>query len=331
MEAHHNASAVSELSAPLEARDLVRFYRKAKRPAVGGVDLTVSAGEIVTLLGPNGAGKTTTVKMCSGLLTPTSGTVRVNGVDPYGRSRNASADIGLVLGGDGGFYNRATVEANMMYFADLAAVPSPQRKDRTGEVLDAVGLRDRAGSKVRELSRGMRQRLHIARGMLARPRLLLFDEPTNGLDPENALVVRRLVRELTREGVGVLLTTHYLAEAEALSDRLVVLREGNVRAQGHLTDLSRASGLELVTTFSLPPSSTLGEALPKLADGAGVDVQTFHGRDHVQLEWTDRDSALRFRADLQRTGQLPRDFVERAPSLEECYLALVRDDTGQAA
>ncbi|GAB2454647.1 ABC transporter ATP-binding protein [Xylanimonas ulmi] len=314
---------------PLVASGLVRRYRRSDALAVSGVDLTIEAGEIVTLLGPNGAGKTTTVKMCSGLLMPTAGSVRVSGRDPYRRSARAMADIGLVLGGDGGFYKRATATANLLYFADLAGVPARERHDRAREVLADVGLTDRAGSKVNELSRGMVQRLHIARGLLARPRLLLLDEPTNGLDPEHAQMVRRLVRSLSRRGVGILLTTHYLTEAEELSDRLIVLRAGRVRAEGHVADLARAGGLSHVTTFALPPGDPLAATAAQRAGvDAVVDVQTFHGKDHVRLQWRTVAPSPESLATLEEARARALDYTERPPTLEENYLALVAEQPG---
>jgi len=292
------------------------------------VDLTIAAGEILTVLGPNGAGKTTTVKMCSGLLKPTSGTVLVDGRDPYRRGGGATS-IGLVLGGDGGFYGRTTLLNNLLYFADLAGVASRNRRTRVAEALEAVGLADRAHSKVSELSKGMRQRLHIARGLLGRPRLLLLDEPTNGLDPESSLAVRRLVRDLARDGVGILLTTHHLAEAEVLADRIVVMQAGRIQAQGHLEDIAAAGGVQRVTTFSTAPNTDLLQHLRAFTSPAAVDVQALHGREHVHLQWGDTAAADRFRDALAGAGGLPGDFAERVPSLEECYLALVRSGSAE--
>ncbi len=315
----------------LVAADLVRRYRGAGSPAVDGVDLSIAAGEVLAVLGPNGAGKTTTVKMCSGLLMPTSGAVSVGGRDLYAHARGDRPSIGLVLGGDSGFYGRATVRNNLLYFADLAAVPSRERETRVAEALEAVGLGEKAESKAGELSKGMRQRLHIARGLLGRPQLLLLDEPTNGLDPENSLIVRHLVRDLAATGVAILLTTHQLAEAEALADRIIVMRSGQIQAQGHLEEIKQASGVHRVTTFSASPGSHSPDALTASAPGATVDVQSFHGRDHIHLQWNDPAAAERFRRTLEAAGALPQDFLERAPTLEECYLALVRAESQAAA
>lgn len=315
----------------VEAVDLVRRYNHSNLLAVDGVSLSIDAGEIVTVLGPNGAGKTTTVKMCAGLLMPSSGAVSVGGRDLYAHARGDRPSIGLVLGGDSGFYGRATVRNNLLYFADLAAVPSRERQTRVAEALEAVGLDDKAESKAGELSKGMRQRLHIARGLLGRPQLLLLDEPTNGLDPENSLIVRHLVRNLAATGVAILLTTHQLAEAEALADRIIVMRSGRIQAQGPLTGIKQASGVHRVTTFSANPGSHSPDALTASAPEATVDVQSFHGRDHIHLQWNDPAAAERFRRTLEVSGALPQDFLERAPTLEECYLALIRTESQAVA
>lgn len=321
------ATGGTAASLVLAASGLTRRYSGSSVAAVDGVDLTIESGEVVAVLGPNGAGKTTMVKMCSGLLAPSSGTVLVDGHDPYARLRGPKPAIGLVLGGDSGFYGRTSLVNNLRYFADLAGVPSRERRSRVVEALEAVGLDDRAESKVNVLSKGMRQRLHIARGLLGHPRLLLLDEPTNGLDPESSHVVRRLVRDLAGSGTGILLTTHHLAEAEALADRIVVMRAGRIQAQGHMTDITTASGVHRVTTFSIDPARGIpGFNLAAAANDATIDVQSFHGRDHVHLQWNDPAAAERFRRLLDAATGLPRDFAERAPTLEECYLALVRSE-----
>lgn len=162
--------------------------------AVRDVSLNVSAGEVVTLLGPNGAGKTTLMRMIATLLTPSEGTIRVSGHNVVTHSREARRNLSLVLGGDRGFYLRASAAENLVYFASLAGVPLRQRRSRVHNILSDLGLAAKAHEKVETFSRGMRQRLHIARSLLTDPPLLLLDEPTIGLDPESAHALRRLIK-----------------------------------------------------------------------------------------------------------------------------------------
>lgn len=231
----------------LLARSLRReFKRKGQAQlflAVDGVDVTLRKGEIFCLLGPNGAGKTTTIKMLAALLTPTSGSIQIDGIDAVAQPRQARQKIGLVLGGDRGFYSRASAQDNLLFFADVLGLPRRSRKQRVQEVLEAVSLGDRAKDPVHSYSRGMYQRLHIARGLLAAPPLLLLDEPTNGLDPEIALELRALVKNLAQEGTSILLTTHYMPEAQQLADRLALMLKGKIQVEGNLEQVVEQAGL----------------------------------------------------------------------------------------
>lgn len=310
-------------SSVLTAHQLVRRFAGKAEPAVDGVSFEVGAGEIVTLLGPNGAGKTTTVSMCSGLLEPTAGTVSIGGKDVYRRRSLGAPGVGLVLGGEKGFYGRATVWDNLLFFADLARVPWRDRIPRVEEVLELVELSDRASSTFQELSRGMKQRLHIARGLLGKPSVLLLDEPTMGLDPRTALNIRALVRTVSSAGCGVLLTTHHLVEAEELSDRVLVLRRGRVLVDGSVDHVRTASGIGAVTSFSAGPGDrSWRDALDDVGSAPrAIDERLFHERRHVAVQWSRRRDAEAFANSIAST-----DLILRHPSLEECYLELVGTD-----
>lgn len=310
----------------LEAQGLRReFGSRPANVAVHDVDLTIAAGRVVCLLGPNGAGKTTTVKMCSTLLKPTSGTVIIDGVDAVASPRAARRHLGLVLGGEQGFYGRASARRNLLFFADVMGVRASDRRQRVERALEAVRLQDRADDRVQAYSRGMKQRLHIARGLLTEPRLLLLDEPTNGLDPEIANDIRRLVASLAEDGTGVLLTTHHLAEAEQLADEVVVLTGGAVAIRGSVRDIARHAGIGSVSTFSY-----LGTAEPLLdrirehpaAARVGSDVRD--GRSYVRVAWaTTGGTDLVSELGATYLAEPIDDLVSRPASLEEAYLALV--------
>ncbi len=293
------------------------------RVAVDDVSVRIEPGQIVCVLGPNGAGKTTTVRMCATLLTPTAGTVRVDGVDAVANPRAARRRTGLVLGGDAGFYTRATARKNLLFFADVAGVSTAERHARVASALEAVALADRADEPVRTYSRGMRQRLHIARALLGRPRLLLLDEPTSGLDPQVAAETRTLVRSLADAGAGILLTSHHMAEVEQLADHVQVIADGREIARGSVPEIATASGAAWVTTFTTEHAPA--ELQDSLAGLAGpLDVSDDAGRWLVRVTWRDAphedlvESWFRSAA-----GRVPVDLVTRPATLEESYLALV--------
>src|SRR5919108_5072758 len=200
--------------AVIEARDLRRTYRTTtgtfrrrtlEVEAVRGISFEIEKGELFGLLGPNGAGKTTTIKMLVTLLIPTSGTARVLGHDVVRDARTVRRKIGYVFGGDRGAYERLSGLDNLRYFSELYGVPAKVQKRRIPELLELVGLTGRERERVETYSRGMRQRLHIARGLLHDPEVVFLDEPTIGLDPVGARELRSTIASLTDAGKTILL------------------------------------------------------------------------------------------------------------------------------
>ena len=205
----------------VETKDLVKVFERGRRTiwqrarrepdrrerfrAVDGIDLTVQSGEIFGLLGPNGAGKTTTMKMLATLLIPTSGSIRVLGIDPLARPREVRARLGAMLSGERSLYWKLTARENLEYFAALYHVPPAETRPRIDRALVAVKLADRADDYVERYSTGMRQRLALARALLPDPPLVILDEPTVGLDPQASRDLRDRVRELRAQGRTVLL------------------------------------------------------------------------------------------------------------------------------
>lgn len=212
--------------------------------ALDDVSFDIKEGEIVALLGPNGAGKTTIVSIIGGYLLPTSGQVIINGEDVIKtRSRD---NIGVSFGGDLGFYGRATAKQNMSFFADLAKIPHRKQKAEIKRVLDIVNLKDDMNKKVQFFSKGMKQRMHIARALLGNPQLLLLDEPTDGLDVEIATNIRNVVKNLAQSGISILLTSHMMSEVEALSDQIVLLGAGKIHAKGTVEDIVEMSKVKRI-------------------------------------------------------------------------------------
>jgi len=224
----------------LEAHHLQKTYRQGGKEvrAVVDVSLTMAAGEILAFLGPNGAGKTTTIKMIAGLIQPDAGTVCILGRDPH-TDPGALAQVGAVLEGNRNLYWRMTPLQNLEYFGVLRGLPPRTARQRGLELLETFGLWEKRDVAVQTLSRGMQQKVAIAVALLHHPALLLLDEPTLGLDVEAAQAVKSLIRQIAASGRAILLTTHQLDIAEALSDQVAVIRQGVIVAQAPTREFIR--------------------------------------------------------------------------------------------
>lgn len=230
----------------LHVENISKIYgKKDKFAAVNNVSFDINPGEIVSLIGPNGAGKTTIVSMIGGYIEKTSGKILVNG-----KLKNYKNDIGVSFGGDLGFYGNVSAYDNLNFYADLANVPYKERKKEVHRVLEIVSLGDVKNKKVKYFSKGMNQRLHIAKSLLNSPSLLLLDEPTNGLDVEVAKEIRDTIKKLTiEENVSILLTSHIMGEIETLSDRIILIGGGNIKFEGSLMDIISYAGLPAGTSL----------------------------------------------------------------------------------
>jgi ABC-2 type transport system ATP-binding protein len=198
--------------------------------AVDGVNLKIERGEIFGLLGPNGAGKSTTIRMLCTLLEPTSGMARVNGYDVVKQANDVRRSLGTLLAGERSIYWKLSGRENLEYFAALNHIPPTVAKKRVAELIERMEIKERANELVEKYSTGMRQRIAIAKALLARPPILLLDEPTLGLDPQAARNLRDLILDLQKEGHTILLTTHYMEEADLLSDRIGIIDTGKIIA-----------------------------------------------------------------------------------------------------
>lgn len=207
--------------------------------AVDGMTFHVEPGEVFGLLGPNGAGKTTTVRLLNGILPPSGGSARVFGLDPASDGQRVRQKTG-VLTETPALYERLSAYENLAFFATLRGIPDAKLKGRVLEILTFFGLQDRANDKVETYSKGMKQRLALARALIHEPPLLFLDEPTSGLDPEAAQHVNGLIADLGRQnGQTILLATHNLLEAQRLCDRVAVMNKGRILAMGSLKELAR--------------------------------------------------------------------------------------------
>ena len=320
----------------VEALDLHRTYRTTtgtirrrslEVEAVRGVSFAIEEGELFGLLGPNGAGKTTTIKMLITLLIPTSGQAKVLGRDVVEDATWVRERIGYVFGGDRGLYERLSAWDNLRYFAELYGVDPARQKARIGELFELVGLTGREKERVEGYSRGMRQRLHIARGLLHDPPVIFLDEPTIGVDPVGARELRATIGTLKAAGKTVLLTTHYMFEADALCDRIAVVAKGQVVAAGTPRDLKDQVSEGIVVEIEVYGiDAPAVEGLRRLPGVRSVAVEE---RDQAQVLVVQGDVGREPTHDVLAAldGVSLGRVTTREPTLEDAYVALVTDPT----
>jgi ABC-2 type transport system ATP-binding protein len=316
----------------IELRDVRRLFRTTTGTlrrhtkeivALDGLSLDVDEGELFGVLGPNGAGKTTTIKVLTTLLIPTSGTATVMGLDVVRDAKEVRRRIGFVFGGERGLYYRLSGRDNLRYFAELYGVPPREIRSRVEELLDLVDLRPRGDERVEGYSRGMKQRLHLARTLLHRPRVLFLDEPTIGLDPIGARELRRIVRQLHEDGATIVLTTHYLFEADELCDRIAVIDKGRAVALGTPADLkSNVSDLSVVEleVFGIDAETVDRLRALEFVDSIVVEQRELRQVLRVQTRIAERAVAPLIAA--VAAGQVGRVAVREA-TLEDAYVRLV--------
>ncbi|MEU3981392.1 ABC transporter ATP-binding protein [Streptomyces sp. NPDC026672] len=303
----------------IEVTDLRRVYGGGFE-AVRGISFSVARGEVFALLGTNGAGKTSTVELLEGLAPPTAGRVRVLGHDPHRERAAVRPRTGVMLQ-EGGFPSELTVAETVRMWAGCTTGARP-----TDEALALVGLADRAGVRVKQLSGGERRRLDLALALLGEPEVLFLDEPTTGLDAEGRRDTWDLVRALRDGGTTVLLTTHYLEEAEGLADRLAILHRGRVATAGTPEEVTAERPARI--SFDLPAGYFLGD-LPPLAE-LGVSGHELAGR-RVRLSTREpQRTATRLLVWAERAGVELRGLDVRSASLEEAFLGIAREQEAAA-
>jgi ABC-2 type transport system ATP-binding protein len=325
--------AMSREKLAIEVRDLTReyvtrsFFGKASRltEALAGVTFDVKKGELFGLIGPNGAGKTTTIKILTTLLTPTSGQAFVLGLNVNKQIYEIRKRIGIVFGGERGLYNRVTAVENMKYFSDLYGVDPNISRKRIPELIRLVGLEGRENDKVEKYSRGMKQRLHIAKSLVNDPELIFLDEPTIGLDPAGARDIREMIREMEKWGKTILLTTHYMFEADELCRRIAVISKGKIVA------LDSPSGLKrLVKDISVVELQTYGatqnfvEKLKSINGVIRVVADLESERQFIKIQ-TPIAADVLTEVTQASEGVKVIDKSIKEPTLEDAYLRLVEE------
>jgi lipooligosaccharide transport system ATP-binding protein len=301
------------MSGPLiSARNLVKRF--GSFVAVDGIDVEVHPGESFGFLGPNGAGKSSTMRMIGCVSPVTEGDLRIFGLDPARDGKQIRARMGVVPQQDQ-LDEQLTVEDNLMIYGRYFDLPRSVCRERSKELLDFVQLGDRAKSKIEPLSGGMKRRVTIARSLINEPELLLLDEPTTGLDPQARHVLWDRLYRLKQRGVTLVLTTHYMDEAEQLCDRLVVMDQGRIVAEGSPRSLIEQHSTREVLELRYP-AGTNEERAPYL-DGIGDRAEVLP--DRVLIYAHDGEAAL---GEVHSRGGSPESALVRRSSLEDVFLRL---------
>lgn len=305
----------------VECEGLTRDFSGAR--ALDGVSLAVPRGTVFGFLGPNGAGKTTTIRLLLGLIAPTAGRVRVFGRDMPAAGAEVRRRTGTVLEHHG-LYEGLSVRATLEFAAGAFGLDRPAARQRVEEVVEGLGLADRLDERPQHLSRGIRQRMAVARALVGRPELLVLDEPTNGLDAAAAAGLRREVVDLVTGGTTVFLTTHLLAEAERMCDLVTVVKQGRVIASGTPTELRRGATVRRVRIEGPGVVAAAAAALPR-------DGWTAVGPEGVSIEVDGLDGVPAVVGALVRGGAALHRVEPEDQTLEAAFLSLISDEADQVA
>ena len=309
------------MSAVVETHNLTKRYRE--KLAVNALNLTIEEGEVFGFLGPNGAGKTTTILMILGLTDPTSGNVSVCGFNPTQQSLEVKKRVGY-LPENPGFYDDLSARENLLYMARLNRIPEDDARRRTGQVLEQVQLTDDSRRLVKEYSRGMKQRLGIAEVLVKNPRAIILDEPTLGIDPDGAIRILELIKDLNRDhGLTVMLSSHQLQQVQQICNRVGIIVKGKMIVHGEMDELSKAILKGRNWSFLLDVSGN--------TDGLDRDLQNLQGVD--EIEKRDHGWFLRCTADVRsevlavvnRRKLNLLQLRSEDPTLEEIYLKYFRE------
>ena len=236
----------------MRTESIKRYFKgknKTTFKAVDGISFTLHKGEVISFVGPNGAGKTTLIRSISGYLVPTSGKIEIMGLNLAKKPREARQKMGVVFGGDRGFYNSASAYDNLAFFARLLNVKEKDIKNNVLNALEIVNLLNVKDKYVGSFSKGMMQRLHIARGLVNKPEILMLDEPTAGLDVESVYTVRALIKNLKEAGHGIILTSHDMADIETLADTIHLIGGGKLVFSGNTDQIKEFAGVDANTSL----------------------------------------------------------------------------------
>jgi len=302
----------------IEAVNLTKTYGSTQ--ALRGISFNLKEGEIVGLLGPNGAGKTTTIKILTGYLQPDSGEVRIDGLDVLTQTKEVQQRLGY-LPESAPLYPELSIQRYLQMMADLREIPADEQVERISEAVYATNLASHLTRPIGELSKGFRQRVGLAQAILHRPKLLILDEPTIGLDPTQILDIRRLIQRLARHST-ILFSTHILTEVEALCDRAIIVLNGEIRADARLADLASTADAILVLQDKV---SGLEKELGKLEGVRGLEpMRSPDGYPAFRILGKQQADLCPSIYDLARSNSWPvRELRRDAKTLESVFNNLV--------
>jgi ABC-2 type transport system ATP-binding protein len=302
----------------ITATNLTKTYGPVQ--ALRGVSFTIQAGEIVGLLGPNGAGKTTTIKILTGYLQPDEGEVQIDGLDVLTQTREVQQRLGY-LPESAPLYPELSVQRYLRMIADLREIPAGEQVERISEAVHATNLTDHLARPIGELSKGYRQRVGLAQAIVHRPKLLILDEPTIGLDPTQIVEIRRLIQRLARHST-ILFSTHILSEVEALCDRVIMLLNGEIKADARISELAATADAILVLA---DPVKGLEQEIKALAGVRGLEpMRSIDGYPAYRIMGADSTDLCPAIYDLARAREWPvRELRRDVKTLESVFNSLV--------
>jgi ABC-2 type transport system ATP-binding protein len=325
--------AATEKPFVIEVKNLVRDYtvtsgllvkrNKKVINAVRGITFTVGKGEIFGLLGQNGAGKTTTIKMLTTMLAPTSGTCKVLGYDTFGQEKLIRNRINFIFGGEYGLYRRLSARDNLKYFANLYKIPLNVRDTRISELLELVGLTERADTRMETFSKGMAQRVQIARGLINNPEILFLDEPTIGLDPIGAEMLRETIKKVNEAGTTILLTTHNMFEADELCERIAIIKDGLFLDLDTPASIKARAKVDSALTISLTSmQQELKNSLEAIRGVLNIDLKASDGVTDLRIVYQGSDvvGSVLSQIDVHTV----KSFKNEEVTLEDAYIQLVK-------
>lgn len=297
--------------------------------AVDDISFSVERGEVFGLLGPNGAGKTTTIKMLTTLLLPSSGSAKILGMDVIEQTAEVRSHIGFTFSGSRGLYSRLTAIQNLKYFAELYGMDPKVTQKRIPEMLELVGLADRGKERVETYSSGMTQRLHLARALLHDPDILFLDEPTVGVDPVGSRELHKTIKNLIALNKTILLTTHYMAEAEELCQRIAIINQGKIVVLDTPDALKRRISGDSVIEASIRADkiSKILEKLSVLKEKAVIELKNTVEPEKICIHTAEPENALELLSPFLKQKYIVGLEV-RNQTLEDVYIAIIQRDKG---